>query len=316
MRVTLLPGAEAKSACEALHRLRLEGMNLRGAGPQGAYRRLIAYLEWASSAVEALSRELVSADVNRLVLTKRYEMLLASVGTLAGTATEPLVNALVSQELQERVDALGEALKTLERQRSLWQLRGHPVVADTSFYIQHPVKLEEVDFSELTGIVNDSVHLIVPMVVVDELDRLKESKDRLTRWRAGYTLAVLDRLFKDSTEHAVLREPDPDSLQRNGSRHGEVTVEILFDPPGHVRLPIADDELVDRALAVKPFTWREVRVLTYDTGQSMRARMDGLGVIKPVKDIGEEPEQESGSGKRANTRARDCTGGQERKAHG
>lgn len=269
-----------------------------GAGPQGAYPCLLAYLEWTSSAFKALSGELSAADVDRLVLTKRCEMLLSSVGTLAGTATEALVNGLVSLELQARAEALGEVLKALERQRYLWQLRGHPVVADTSFYIQHPAKLEDADFGELTGITDGSVHLIVPMVVVDELDRLKESKERSVRWRAGYTLAVLDRLFKNSAEHAVLHDPDPDVLRHSGARNGEVTVEILLDPPGHTRLPIADDELVDRALAARPFTWREVRILTYDTGQATRARMAGLGVIKPVKDIGVEPEPGNGSSRR------------------
>ena len=41
--------------------------------------------------------------------------------------------------------------------------------------------------------------MLVPIVIVDELDRLKESKDKdkRARWRAGYTLAVLDRLFAD-----------------------------------------------------------------------------------------------------------------------
>jgi hypothetical protein len=28
-----------------------------------------------------------------------------------------------------------------------------------------------------------------------------------------------------------------------------MTVEVLLDPPGHARLPINDDEIIDRALA-------------------------------------------------------------------
>ncbi|MFF4587231.1 PIN domain-containing protein [Streptomyces sp. NPDC001388] len=44
---------------------------------------------------------------------------------------------------------------------------------------------------------------MVPMVVVDELDQLKESEDRHVRWRARSTPAVLDRLFQQSTEQAV-----------------------------------------------------------------------------------------------------------------
>ena len=36
--------------------------------------------------------------------------------------------------------------------------------------------------------------MLVPIVVVDELDRLKDTKDPHVRWRAGYTLGVLDRV--------------------------------------------------------------------------------------------------------------------------
>lgn len=55
-----------------------------------------------------------------------------------------------------------------------------------------------------------------------------------------------------------------------------MTVELLFDPPGHRRLPINDDELVDRALAVQSLAGR----VTFDTGQASRARAAGLQVVK------------------------------------
>jgi len=68
-----------------------------------------------------------------------------------------------------------------------------------------------------------------------------------------------------------------------------VTIELVVDPPGHVRLPGNDDEIIDRALAVEPLADRKVTLLTYDTGQSMRARNAGLQAVKLSKDIGEEP---------------------------
>jgi hypothetical protein len=69
-----------------------------------------------------------------------------------------------------------------------------------------------------------------------------------------------------------------------------VTIEIVFDPPGHVRLPIGDDEIVDRCLAIEPLAGRKVTLLTYDTGQSTRARAAGLAVKKLTTPIGEEPQ--------------------------
>jgi predicted ribonuclease YlaK len=127
--------------------------------------------------------------------------------------------------------------------------------------------------------------VLVPIVIVDELDRLKESKDKSVRWRAGYTLAVLDRVFADGIARARLRPGDvvlgPDGLTRS-----EVTIELVFGPPEHVRLPGNDDEIIDRALAIEALADRKVTLLTYDTGQSTRARNAGLQVVKP--DLGQD----------------------------
>ena len=50
------------------------------------------------------------------------------------------------------------------------------------------------DFAGLLDSVIE-VNVIVPMVVIDELDRLKETGQVHPRWRAGYTLAVIDRVL-------------------------------------------------------------------------------------------------------------------------
>ena len=69
----------------------------------------------------------------------------------------------------------------------------------------------------------------------------------------------------------------------------EVKVELLFDPRGHIRLPINDDEIVDLARRIEPLAARKVTLLTYDTGQSMSARNARLQVVKLSKEVGEEP---------------------------
>lgn len=51
---------------------------------------------------------------------------------------------------------------------------------------------------------------------------------------------------------------------------------MLFDLPGHVRLAINDDEIVDRALSVQILSGKDVTFLTYDTNQALRARHAGL----------------------------------------
>jgi hypothetical protein len=258
--------------------------NLRGGGPQGHYKRLLAYLEWTSNAVRMLSNQISDADLKRLVLTRGYELLLSGVGNMTGTEIEVqrAVNGLVSLELDQRVEAFEAAIKALSEQIIRWSLhqmvdgqytRVPPsetfIVPDTGVYINHE-KLEEADFGALLGMYGSPIRILVPMVVVDELDGLKQHNKSPVRWRAGYTLAVLDRLFAQNTyptQPAQLHAAGTLPPAPAGQARGEVTVELLFDPPGHVRLPINDDEIVDRALAVEPLAGRKVTLLTYDTGR-------------------------------------------------
>ena len=291
MLVTPRPGVDRRNLRDSLRSLRSAVSNLRGGGPSGAYQRLLAYLDWTSDAVRTLGNQISSADLDRLVLTKGYERLLSGVGSMTGSEVEVqrVVNGLVSTELDQRIAAFDEAVRALDEQINRWSILGDFVVPDSSFFIEHPEKLEDADFTSLVDVAGTRIHILIPIVVVDELDGLKQSKDRHVRWRAGYTLAVLDRLFTRTTGPVRLRAEDLSAVGARDTGGGEVTIELLFDPPGHVRLPINDDEIIDRALAIQPLAARKITLLTYDTGQSTRARAAGLSVVKLSKPIGEEP---------------------------
>ncbi|MFI6306754.1 PIN domain-containing protein [Amycolatopsis thailandensis] len=292
MLVTPRPGVDRSNLLTILQSARDGAFNLQGGGSGSAFDRLVAYLNWASDAVSMLHSQISDRDLERLVLTSRYEQLLAGVGSLAGTDTITVVNLLVSLELRQRVEAFDKVIAALRQLIERWSMSDLFVVADSSFYITHPEKLEALHLAEVVGFQDGPIHLLFPMVVVDELDGLKESKDRHARWRAGYTLAVLDRLFQDGRQAARLREADSEIKRTTGLRCGEVNVEILFDSPGHVRLPIEDDEIVDRAAAIQaiacPPVGRKVVLLTYDTGQASRGRQAGLKVVKLSRAVDKE----------------------------
>lgn len=294
MLVTPLPGTDPDHLIETLDAVRLEVGNLQGPFEGPAYGRLVRYLRWATSAARRLRHLIRPEDLTRLVLTRRHDALLSgAAGGLAGSHQEAFLNDLVSLELEERVADLDEAVDALKRRKDRWDAAGVLVVADSSVYIEHASKLLEWDFRALCGVREEPIHLLVPMVIVDELDGLKQIKDRHRRWRAAYTLAVLEEHLKPGLSSAVIKEEDYSPLDPGGIPSGRVSVEILYDPPGHVRLPINDDEIVDRAVAVQLLAGRSVRLLTYDTGQAMRGRAVGLAVHKLRHPAEDETEPEA-----------------------
>jgi hypothetical protein len=278
-----LPGTNRENLQRALLEVSTAAYNARGAGVHVSDRYGV-YIRWARDAVRALSRLVSPGDIDRLVRTRAY-WALQTPSTTVGDG----VVALIDNELDERVAELEQVHKTVAAEIARWSRPGEFVVADTSFYIQHPSKLEDVDLAAVLQVREAPVHLLVPIVVVDELDGLKRASDRHTRWRARHTLSVLGKAFASDMAPATLRPEDYSALGHGGIPRGEVSVEIVFDPRGHLRLPINDDEIVDRALAIETLADRRVILLTFDTGQSTRGQAAGLQVIK----LDELPEAES-----------------------
>lgn len=154
-----------------------------------------SHLEWAVDSVRMLEGRISAADVSRLVLTPGYDGLLSAAGSLAGadTGTMRVLNGMLDQEIRQRGRALEDAIRDLDGQIARWPGTGVFTVADTSVYIEHESKLEDIDFHALLPWhwPDKAVRVIVPVIILDELDGLKRSGDARRRWRAGYTLAVM-----------------------------------------------------------------------------------------------------------------------------
>ncbi|MFD5899669.1 PIN domain-containing protein [Streptomyces sp. NPDC060366] len=282
-------------------------MNLQR--PYGsAFEGLLTYLEWATESARMLRSQISDRDLNQLVFTDRYRALLGSCGTLAGTDQQRLVNGLVQLEVAERIEAFEAAVDALDTRIGRWSQRREVfVVADSSFYIQNEVKLADVDLHEVLDVRRwQFVRLLFPIAVVDELDDLKDASKQRARWRAAHTLGLLDGVLNGDT-HGVLHEGE--HTVQDGETRGRVNVEIVLDPPGHVRLDRPDIEIIDRTVAIQGLAGRDVRLLTCDTSQHTRGRAAGLQVTKvATKDPGDEPDWSApdrpGTGLRAQRRAR------------
>jgi predicted ribonuclease YlaK len=188
---------------------------------------------------------------------------------------------LLDTAIGEQQAELGRAVEALAQQIQRWSGPERFVVADTNFFIEYPDKLEDLDLSLVLSTRADPLHIVLPILVVDELDGLKRSNKSHVRWRAAYTLAVIDRILAGNKYGGELRAADWSRVDDGGGLpSGRVTLEVVLDPPGHVRLDRPDDELVERARVVQSLAGRPVTLITHDTGQATRVRFTELTLMK------------------------------------
>lgn len=149
MLVTPLPGTSRENLQKTLQEVHTAALTVWSGHQGDAQAKLGAYLEWTTTAVQHLTGQIISADLDRLVLTPAYGRLLAALGTVTGKdiVAQRALNALVSLELEQRVKAFDAARRALDDQISRWPLYDVFVVADTSVYIEHEDKLENLDLA-------------------------------------------------------------------------------------------------------------------------------------------------------------------------
>jgi hypothetical protein len=283
-----LPGVSRSHLRDSLQQLWTEAYSIRAGTYGSAFEQLTRYLNWASGAVKTLVNQVRPEDIDRLILTRGYERLLtlATPSSAVGAHTLSVMNEMLNVELSQRVDHLEAARNSLNDAISRWSDLALFIMADTSVYIEHENKLADLDFADLVAEQrppDTRLVVLVPIVVIDELDRLKDrSNNRDVKWRAGHALGFMYEKLKDA-EHPVQIQP-PDSQKWRGP----VVMELILDPPDHVRLPIDDDEIVERAQSIGALTESRVTLITFDTGQSLRAHNAGLGVVKLAKPQSQE----------------------------
>jgi hypothetical protein len=171
-------------------------------------------------------------------------------------------------EIDDRRTAISAVVAAVDAAAGRWA-RQRLVVPDTSVFYNAPARLDEWDIrAAVPGLTDDDqLRLVVPMVVVDELDRLKENNAAHVRWRAGQTLRVLHQTLGATTDGTMAAQP-------------LITLEVLVDPPTHRRLPLEDDEVLERALLVQMIAKSQVAVMGSDYGQLWRAAALDLDVIR------------------------------------
>jgi hypothetical protein len=234
------------------------------------------YLRWGPEQVRMLQGRIPSADLSRLVTAPRYWATVANP-----SPTPPTVNAIVD-ELVHQSRALKEAADAGRRAADMWRLAdGHYsslVLVDSNFWIEHGDSFGAIDWHALItegvgpghAAPGEELRLVVPILAIDELDAMTHKSN--VRPKASGAARWLYSQLSGSTDR-------PATILPETSGRGKVTIQLVFDPPGHTRQPINDDELIERTIAFRNFLGvpdRQTFMLTYDAGAAFRAESNGL----------------------------------------
>jgi PIN domain len=243
---------------------------LNGPRPNAQQARA-AWLKWWAEADMKL-RELFAED-NLLVPLAHTATEIRNLDLPAPAYDAPILSFII-RERDVWVDRLDNAVGKLKQITDFVMRPGRVAVLDTSafhefdrFWIAHWAKVTEADppHEPIPGL---PIRLVVPLVVVEELDAQKRHPNGKVREAARDILRHMRDLPRVSTDAFadVLRLDD------------RVTLEILLDDLARVRLPVNDAEIIDRAVYLRSLLPERRRMILVSGDVSMEFRAEGAGL--------------------------------------
>lgn len=225
---------------------------------------LNSYLTWAENAMRALGNVIEWEAADDLVHTQHYWAL--------RTATEetPRLVPEVMAELDSRKQVITAAAESLDRECRRWQAQPTTlVVPDTNLFLQEGKPFWEIDWLAHVGRAVD-VRLVVPIVVVHELDRLKRTGNNTARSLARQALRWL----------ASTLPSDPHQWSEPLFDETPTTrVEVYVDD-GPTRPEDADGVIIKFARRLARLSELSTRLVTYDLGMRLRAATVGVAAVQ------------------------------------
>lgn len=261
-----LPGVPGSRLLHALQDVATGASNIYSHGSDRA-AVIDSYLKWVSDSVATLRLLVAPDDLRRLVLTDTYR----SVLPMANPSAAPPLMRAIHDEISARQHDTEAAFEQVKVLLLSWQPASDTalVVPDTNVLLHHDKEFQHVAWHDVISTqvrALDTICVVLPLVVIDELDDQKRAD---TRTRARRALKTIYASFEHSTDGTA-------TLADSSSTQGAVQLRLLLDSPGHVRLPRPDDELIDRASTLQSLLDQQVNLVTYDTGAALRAAAAGL----------------------------------------
>jgi hypothetical protein len=186
------------------------------------------------------------------------------------TPATPRPSPLIGDEVERQVKVLRRLQAKVREFLPMQERPGALAALDTNV-LMHFHRFDKVTWAEVLS-VTGQVRIILPMLVIDELDTKKYTgSDRMSK-RADLAIRVLREYSADLGPGEFAELPDG------------TTLEVFLDEPGHVRKANFDDELLARCTLLKRMIERRLTIVTGDFGMQLRADAHGLGQVEmPAK---------------------------------
>jgi hypothetical protein len=220
-----------------------------------------AYMNWAETAEAALRGIFVDPEIVAAIRTDRY-------WHIASHSTPARMAALISAEVEAQSARLKTLVARLRGYLALAAREGTLVIPDTNILL-HFQRIDHVDWGQVMHDPQAKIRVVLPLVVLDELDRKRYEGSNTLKRRARTAVKPLTDLASEIESLGYGRLPKAPTRW---------TVEYLTDERGHRRQFDADAEILDRALFLHQVTGGGVNVATADLGMQVRAMAWGQGV--------------------------------------
>jgi rRNA-processing protein FCF1 len=241
-------GIDLDQAIRAVEQLAQDCGNIKVAlsGSRDSWRE---YVGWATTCERRLRNLFADPSLIDGLHTERYWHMWTP-----GVHWARLIDAEIDVQV-ERLDAIASRVRAY---RPLRERPGHLAVVDTNVLL-HYQRIDKVNWGR--DVVKSSpVRLVIPHIVLDELDDKRYLGSDKIRKKARSAVAPFDELREQLEGQGYAKLPV-----------GEATVEYLVDEEGHTRRDNPDEEILERARFLQQVTGRNVTVITADIGMRARA---------------------------------------------
>jgi hypothetical protein len=223
--------------------------------------RLTSYFDWAADSASTLGHVLPSELAADLIYTRNYWMIRQS------GMNPPRLEQFINSELADRRNSLAELRDDLSKELSRWERdSAQLIVPDTNLFLREGISLEKIDWDEVTDSSPDSVRIVVPIMVIYELDRLKRQGNSTTA-----------KLARQAIRWLVATLPvNPNEKSKLISNARPTTWIEAYVQDGPSRPEDADGVIIRFTRQLAAISRLPTLLVTYDLG--MRLRASALGV--------------------------------------